>query len=267
MTRIARSLLFVPGNRPERFAKAAASGAHEVVIDLEDAVAPDDKSLARDAVMEWLSTARGNVMVRVNGADTPWFVKDLEMMSTLPDVPIMLPKADRENVQELVLNLEGRSIVALIETTRGVKELPQIAAVSEVNRLAFGSVDFSVETGISDTGEAMTSIRNQFVLESCYAGLIPPVDGVDLEIEDAGGMRDASLRSKTLGFGGKLCIHPRQVAAVNAAFLPSDTEIDWAERVIAAMEKSQGGATSVDGKMVDKPVVVKAERILAESRP
>ena len=110
----------------------------------------------------------------------------------------------------------------------------------------------------------MTAIRTQLVLESCNAGLEAPVDGVGLEFSDDGRMRSDALRSRQLGFGGKLCIHPRQVGAVNAAFLPSAAELDWARRVIAAFEASQGAATALDGKMIDKPVVDRARRIVGD---
>lgn len=261
--RVARSLLFVPGDRPERFAKAAASGAHQVVIDLEDAVAPAAKAEARRAAAVWL--AEGNsAAVRINGADTEWFDDDLAMVISLPSAILMLPKAEPESLAAAAAALGGRPVIALIETVRGYMTLRQVATVPGLARLAFGSVDFGTETGIDDSGDAMTAIRTQIVLESCFAGLAPPIDGVSVGFSDETQMHADAQRSRQLGYGGKLCIHPRQVAAVNAAFLPDADQIAWAQRVLAAIDASQGGVTTVDGKMVDKPVVDQARRILAE---
>jgi citrate lyase subunit beta/citryl-CoA lyase len=263
-TRIARSFLFVPGDRPERFAKAAASGAHEVILDLEDAVAPEAKAHARTAVAAWLADG-ARAIVRINAADTEWFEQDLEMIRSAPAAGVMLPKADAASTERVARALHGRSIVALVETVGGYMELRQLAAIPGLHRIAFGSVDFAGESGIADEGDAMTAIRTQIVLESRHAGLIAPIDGVSVEFGDEERMRSDALRSRQLGFGGKLCIHPRQVTSVNAAFLPTPGELRWAQRVLAAFEASHGAATAVDGKMIDKPVVERARRIAADA--
>ncbi|ROZ68793.1 CoA ester lyase [Ramlibacter sp. WS9] len=264
MSRIARSFLFVPGDRPERFSKAAASGAHDVIMDLEDAVAPAAKAQARSAVAAWLGDG-GRAVVRINGADTPWFEEDVVMLHAAPGARVMLPKAEPHSLARLAQLLPQHAVIALVETVAGYLALREVAAARGVERLAFGSVDFAAESGIADEGEAMTGIRIQFVLESCRAQLAPPVDGVGVEFHDEGTMQADALRSRQLGFGGKLCIHPRQVPAVNGAFRPSEAEVGWAQRVLAAFELSRGAATSVDGKMIDKPVVERALRITAES--
>ena len=260
--RLARSLLFVPGDRPERFEKAAASGAHAIILDLEDAVAPTAKDEARARAAEWLATGRPAV-VRVNGIDTGWYEADIAMLKGAPQAGVMLPKADARSVARAAAALAGRGLIALVETVTGYFQLREIAAAPGVERIAFGSVDFSAESGIADEGEALTGVRTSIVLASCDAGLHPPIDGVSLEFSDLARMTDDTLRSQRLGFGGKLCIHPRQVAAVNAAFMPSQAEREWAHRVLAAFEASGGGATSLDGKMIDKPVVERARRIAA----
>ncbi|VTU18909.1 (3S)-malyl-CoA thioesterase [Variovorax sp. PBL-H6] len=260
--RVARSLLFVPGDRPERFAKAAMSGAHAVILDLEDAVAPAGKSGARDAVARWLEGGQTRAIVRINAADTAWHEDDLAMLASVPGAGVMLPKAEAHTLARTAGVLRGRPIVALVETVAGYLGLRALAAVAGVARLAFGSVDFAVESGIVDEGDAMTAIRTQIALESCHAGLPAPVDGVSLELGDAEAMRAHALRSRQLGFGGKLCIHPRQVAVVNAAFEPTPAELQWALRVLDAFRASRGAATVVDGKMVDKPVVERARRIV-----
>lgn len=257
----ARSLLFVPGNRPERFAKAAASGAHAIVLDLEDAVPPDGKDAAREAVAVWLHAGRSGI-VRVNAADTPWHADDLRMLAATP-AAAMLAKADADAVAGAAAALPGRAIVALVETVKGYMELARVATHPGVVRVAFGSVDFGTETGIADVGDAMTAVRTRIVLESCFAGLAAPVDGVSLGVDDEEATRRDALRARQLGFGGKLCIHPRQVAAVNAGFRPGEAELQWARRVLDAIAASGGNATTVDGKMIDRPVVEQARRILS----
>jgi citrate lyase subunit beta/citryl-CoA lyase len=260
---LASSLLFVPGHRPDRFAKAAASGAHAIVLDLEDAVAPADKAAARDAVQQWLQQGHPGV-VRINAADTPWHDADVAMLSAFPGAAIMLPKAIAQAAAATIERLPGHSLLALVETVAGIMALPQLAAVPGVVRLAFGSIDFGTETGISDVGEAMTLFRSKIVLASCHARLAAPVDGVSVSLDDEARVCADALRARQLGFTGKLCIHPRQVEAVNRSFQPSEAEQAWAQRVIMAIETSGGAATTVDGKMIDKPVADQARRILRQ---
>lgn len=270
--RVARSLLFVPGNRPERFRKALDSGAHQVVLDLEDAVAPDEKALARDAVSSWLASGE-RCVVRINGADTEWHATDLAMVRSHAGIVVMLPKAEPDSVAGTAAALAEstpgqpaeRSMIALIETARGLLAIEALAASAGVGRLAFGSIDFSADTGIVDEGEGLTAVRTRIVLASRAAGLPAPVDGVSVAFDDAEQMRQDALRSRRRGFGGKLCIHPRQVAPVHAAFRPDATELEWARRVLAAFDASHGAATAVDGRMIDKPVVDQARRIVADA--
>lgn len=264
MTRPARSLLFVPGDRPERYARALASGAHEVIVDLEDAVAPGAKDAARADAAAWLAQG-GRACVRINPADTPWHQDDVAALGKLPQAGVMLPKADAVSLAAVMQTLPGRRIIALVETVAGYMDLHALARLPGLERIAFGSVDFAMDSGIADEGDAMTAIRTAIVLASRHAGLAAPVDGVSLEFTDADRMRADARRSRQLGFGGKLCIHPRQVAPVNAAWLPTEAEQAWAQRVLAAFEASGGAATAVDGKMIDKPVVEQARRIAAES--
>jgi citrate lyase subunit beta/citryl-CoA lyase len=260
--RVSRTLLFVPGDRPERFEKAAASGAHEIILDLEDAVAVAEKEAARRGVDQWLADG-GKAIVRINGVGTPWYEADVAMLERHKNVTVMLPKAEAASVARTINALPGRKLVALVETVAGYMELREVAGSPGVERIAFGSVDFSSESGIVDEGEALTSVRTAIVLASCHAGLHEPIDGVSLEFNDAARITSDGLRSRQLGFGGKLCIHPKQVAPVNAAFMPSQAEREWAQRVMAAFDASGGAATAVDGKMIDKPVVDRARRIAA----
>lgn len=260
-----RSLLFVPGDRPERFGKALATGADLVVIDLEDAVLPAAKDAARDHIANWLAEeGSAKIAIRINGTDTGWSGDDLALAVSSPRVAaIMLPKAEKKATVEAVgarLRREQR-LIALIETPLGYVERLNIARARGIGRIAFGSVDFCAETGIGTMGDELNPIRTELVIASAAAGLPAPIEGVTLQVKDAGILADDVTRARRLGFGGKLCIHPTQIAAVNDGFSPSVEELDWARRVVAAA--SLQGAVVVDGKLVDKPVINRARQFLA----
>ena len=261
MLQPARSLLFVPGSRPDRFEKALAAGANAVIIDLEDAVAPADKERAREDVSAWLAPHRA-VMVRINGADTAWFGDDLALCRRPGVAAVMLPKAERAEDIAALRGAGAATVLPLIESAAGMAALTAIAAAPGVQRLVFGSIDFQVDLGMRDALEdELLFFRSQLVLTSRLAGLQAPVDGVSTAIDDADQLRDDVLRARRLGFGGKLCIHPRQVASVNRHFAPSAAERAWAQRVLDAAAASGGAAIAVDGKMVDKPVILRAQAI------
>lgn len=255
------SYLFVPGNRPERFGKALASGADQVILDLEDAVAPADKIAARDAVRASLDPDYP-AAVRINSADSEWFEPDLALCSLPGVAAVVLPKAARVSEVERVLAAGAPKVLALIESAEGMANANMLAATEGVARLMFGSIDFSVDLGIEGDQRELDYFRSQLVLASRLAGIAAPVDGVTTAIDDPVLLRDDTLRGRRFGFGGKLCIHPKQLPVVHAAYLPSNEEVHWAMRVLDAARAAGGGAVAVDGKMVDKPVMVRAERIL-----
>ena len=259
---VPRSYLFVPGTRPERFGKALASGAHAVIVDLEDAVPPADKESARAAVANALSPTEA-LIVRINAAGTPWFDDDLRLCRHEGVAGIVLPKAEEAVVVEHIRGIAGerRVILPLIETARGLWNALAIANSPGVRRLLFGSIDFQLDLGVRD--DELVHYRSQLVLVSRVAELPSPVDGVTTAIDDVETLRRDTERARELGFGGKLCIHPRQVALVNAAFRPTDEEIAWAQRVVAADAQAGGAAVAVEGKMVDRPVLLKAREILS----
>jgi len=254
-----RSYLFVPGNRPDRFAKAVASGADAVIIDLEDAVPPTDRIAARSAVAAWLSPGHP-VYIRVNGATTEWFRDDIALASSSGVAGIVLPKAEATEDIELI----GGTVLPIIETARGFANASAIANSRNVARLMFGSIDFQLDLGIHGEGEELLFFRSQLVLISRLANLPAPVDGVTAVFDSMDPVRVDTERARRLGFGGKLCIHPKQIATVNECFGPTSAEIAWAERVIDAAAKSGGAAASMDGEMIDRPVIARAQVILAQ---
>jgi citrate lyase subunit beta/citryl-CoA lyase len=259
-----RSYLFVPGNRPDRYAKAIAAGADAVIVDLEDAVPPQDKSSARAALAAWLSPEHP-VHIRVNGAESQWFRDDLAVCNKPGVAGVLLPKAERvEDIRTLADHTAtGTPILALIETARGFWNAHVLAQGSKVRRFVFGSIDFQLDVGIQGEEEELLYFRSQLVLVSRVAGLEPPVDGVTTAIDDVERIRIDTLRAKRLGFGAKLCIHPKQIKLVNECFEPSAEEESWAKRIVEAAQAVRGAAVSVDGKMVDRPVIARAEAILS----
>lgn len=264
LERVRRSYLFVPANRPERIAKAQRAGADAVIVDLEDAVAPSEKSAAREALTHYLDAAQP-VLLRINGVNTPWATEDLKLC-TLPGVSgVLLPKAEHPAAVTDIAQSIGpdKIIVPIIETARGFDNAREIAATGNVTRFAFGSIDFQVDLGINGETDELLYFRSQLVLVSRLAELLPPIDGVTVSIDDAEVLRSETQRGRRLGFGAKLCIHPKQIPIVNSCYKPTEEEVAWAQRVVRAAASSKGSALAVDGKMVDAPVIRKAEEILS----
>ncbi|MFE7224648.1 HpcH/HpaI aldolase/citrate lyase family protein [Nocardioides sp. NPDC057577] len=265
----ARTWLFVPGDRPERFAKAAAAGPDVVVLDLEDAVAPAAKDAARGHVVDWLPRAEVTVAVRVNAAGSAWHDADIAALAALgTPTTVVLPKADStETVAALVASLSaGSAVVALVETALGVARAIDLARSPGVVRLAFGSYDLAAELGVDpDHAPALAPARGNLVLASAIGGLAGPIDGVTGDVRDHERLTADVTAVAALGFAGKLCIHPGQVAPAAAALAPTPDEVAWAERVLAAA--TEDGVALVDGRMADAPVVARARRIVSLTRP
>ncbi|HEX5738004.1 MAG TPA: CoA ester lyase [Hydrogenophaga sp.] len=269
----ARSLLFVPGHRPERFAKALATVAGGVILDLEDAVAPQDKAEAREHVRACVQRAtpaqRERLLVRINPSDVPDHTDDLRALRSLRNhtlAGVVLPKASDVNTLAAVAEAAGPGValLPLIESAEGWAQVDALARVPGVLRLVFGHLDFQLDMGMA-ADEAHTElmpVRLALVAASRRAGLAPPVDGVTPDVGDAAACDADTRRALRLGFGGKLCIHPSQVALVHAAFAPSVAERDWAQRVLAANETAQGAVFQFEGRMVDAPVLARARRVL-----
>lgn len=272
----ARSFLFVPANRPERYAKALASGADAVIVDLEDAIAPADKPLARQTLVEAFATLdaaqRSRVLVRINAAGTPWHADDLlalHVMGARGLTAVMVSKAESVAALAEVAAAFGpaSALLPLIESVAGLDAADALAACPQVLRLAFGHLDFQADAGLAcDLDEMeLIPVRLALVLASRRAGVAAPVDGISPGTQDIARLSLDAARSRRGGFGGKLCIHPAQVMVVNAAFAPSAAELDWAQRVQAAFEAAGGGVFSLDGRMVDAPVLLLAQRTLAQA--
>ena len=265
--RMPLTYLFVPGDRPERFAKALASGADRIIIDLEDAVAPGNKAAARDAIAAWVGAGHAppdNVLIRINDVATAWHADDLALAAAVKAACVMLPKCEAaEQVAAVRARLpDAATVLPLIETARGMRALHDIATAPGVARLAFGSLDYMVDLDIPAGSLALDIAATQIAIASRAAGLASPVAGVTPDLDAALVSADMA-HARTLGFGAKLCIHPSQVAAVRLALAPSAAELAWALRVLQAWQASSGGAIQLDGKMIDRPVVLKAERIAA----
>jgi citrate lyase subunit beta/citryl-CoA lyase len=261
---LARSFLFVPGDRPERFDKAYAAGADAVIVDLEDAVAPADKVAARAHLRDWLNGGRP-VYVRINAAGSPWFQDDLALCAHPGVAGIVLPKGEEASDLQLLAAAGARTILPLVESALGLWNALALARGPHVQRLVFGSIDFCADAGIREGHETLLYARSQLVLASRVAGIAAPVDGVTVALDDPALVRRDTLRARDLGFGAKLCIHPKQIEAVHAAFLPTAPELAWARKVQAAFRAAQGAAVAVDGKMVDRPVLLLAEQMLGEA--
>jgi len=264
--RLPVTYLFVPGNRPERFAKAQASGADAVIFDLEDAVSPGDKDQARADVRAWVALHRdvaGRVVVRINDVTTPWFDADLDLLREAAVGLVMLPKAEAaESIAAVTAALAAAGrVLPLIETARGVENLAAIAAAPGVQRLVFGTLDYAVDLDLSGDERGLGYAAARIAHVSRCAGLASPVGGVTPAIDDEARLLADLAFGRAFGFGAKLCIHPKQVAVIHAAMEPTSVQVDWARRVLAAAAGAPG-AVQVDGRMVDRPVLLKAQAIL-----
>ncbi|MGI5451203.1 HpcH/HpaI aldolase/citrate lyase family protein [Streptomyces sp. CA-243310] len=262
--RHARSWLFTPADRPERYPRPDRPGADAVVLDLEDAVAPGRKALARDHL-----TRRGAVgtpvWVRINDRSSDQWRDDLEAVAGLPALAgVMLPKAQHaEHVSATAALLPaGTPVVALVETSLGIENAFAIAREQATFALAFGTADFRRETGMGDAPEAWAYPRTRLVIASRAAGLRGPIDGPAMHLDDLAAVRAEADASRAGGFTGKLCIHPAQTAAVNAAYSPVPEQVAWARRVLDQAAHSEGAAVRVDGEMIDRPRLEYARDLL-----
>jgi citrate lyase subunit beta / citryl-CoA lyase len=272
VTTLLRSLLFAPGSRPERFAKAIASGADGVIFDLEDGVHPAKKAEARTAIAQFFSASPSTTclrLVRINAFGSPWIEADLEAVSRMPAIDgIVLPKAETPaQVEEVSRNVPSRTVVPLLETARAMFGALAIASAdARVIALLFGAEDFTAQLGVRRTvnGDEILFARSQLVLAAAAIGA-DAVDTVSTNISDRDLLEQDALRARALGFHGKLAIHPGQIDTINKIFSPSQTEIDAARRVVEAFEAASNvgeGVVRLKEQMIDAPVVARARRVL-----
>ncbi|OLO12214.1 CoA ester lyase [Chromohalobacter japonicus] len=262
------SLLFVPATRPDRIAKALASPADAVIVDLEDAVADGDKAAARDALAAFLAdNPQASLVVRVNAPASPHHALDLALCARHMAVThLLVPKAEAVPALEQAAAC-GKPLWLQIETATGLLALPGLAGMAGVERLSFGALDLITELGLTpETPGARQMLdqgRYQLVVHSRAAGLAAPLESPHPAIDDTDAVARTAVHAKEMGFAGMLCIHPRQLPAVNQAFSPSEADVAWARQVVDGANH-QAGAFSVAGQMVDAPVVSRARGILAK---
>jgi citrate lyase beta subunit len=256
-----RSLLFVPGSRPERFGKAMASGADLVCIDLEDAVSPLDKTMARDAALAALGDPR--LAIRINGLKTRAGLADLLALSDHPPSTVLVPMVESAAEVEVVHAVLGpkSALVPLIETVRGLDAGRKIARAPGVVAMMFGGADFAAQIGTALAWEPLATARAQFVL-ACASASIAAIDVPWIQLDDSQGLALEAERARASGFSAKAAIHPAQVAAINAAFAPSAAEIDEAIAAIAAFRDAGEAAVRFRGKMLEAPMMPRYQQIL-----
>lgn len=256
--------LFVPADRPERFSKAIAA-ADVAVIDLEDAIRPDDKARARQMLREAELDPQG-VCIRINGFGTDHVDKDLALARELGITTIMVPMAEAD---QPFASLEGFHVIALIETARGVLETERIAAYSCVDALALGSVDLQLDLGARDVensaellDDLLLFARTKILFAGRAHGAVV-IDSVRPTVNDEPGLRKEATSAAAYGFDGKLAIHPRQVDTIRSSFAPGQREMNWARSVVSEAKSRTDGAFVLDGELIDEVVIRRAKRLIA----
>jgi citrate lyase subunit beta/citryl-CoA lyase len=281
-----RSFLFAPGNHARRVEKALTLPADAVILDLEDAVAVSEKPATRDLVVQaFARTRHGKLYVRVNSYATEWCYADIVAIVRPGLDGVVLPKVESadqlRSADWLLSNLErerglppgGVDLIPILETALGLSNIGAIAGSgSRTKRLAFGAGDYTLDLGMvwSRDENELAPARAAVVMASRAAGIDPPLDTVWADLRDAEGFARSAERAAALGFQGKMCIHPDQIAVTNAAFSPSDQQLAWARRVIAAFGEAEAkGLASIqlDGQFIDYPIVQRARQVVARGVP
>ena len=268
-----RSLLFVPATRPDRFEKAAASGPDMVCIDLEDAVSLDDKKTARATALEYLSgtlPVGPRWILRINSPRTELGLRDLLALldsDAAPDALFIPKSSSAEEMRWLddLLSAAAKEIdlIPVIETAEGLDRAIEIAAAGlRYVASGFGSADYAAEVGSDMSAAALAYGRGRISAAAGQSG-IAAIDGIWPDFNDDQGLRDDTRLGRSIGFDGKILIHPNQIKVVHAVYAPSAEEVERARRIVAASEAAKGGIATVDGEMIDNPVVISAQQVLA----
>lgn len=276
-----RSLLFVPADKEKMLLKINQLTADIIIVDLEDAVAPDHKQISRSNIQNNIYHLKKPVFIRVNDMKTSAFQEDMKLIKEISNANffegVMLPKSSSEmDIQMLTQHLENGekqnnssrklSIIPLIESALGVKKSYEIATSNHrILRLAFGGVDFTNDIGAEVTTQEseLWYARSEIVVSSRCANIGKPIDTVYTNFKDSDGFHTNCLFAKSLGFAGKLLIHPSQIGIANKSFAPTEEQINFSKRLVSESLKTDG-SFQLDGKMIDKPVIKKAQRILHE---
>ena len=259
--------LFVPALKLPRLNLARVDSADLLIVDLEDAVSESEKDNARGLLRKFLETSpHSQIAVRINSTGSPHFYADISVCEMYSKIrAVMLPKVECASDCKKLTRLDI-PIIALIETTRGLMNLYRVCEQPNVSHLALGTIDLSLSAGLAE-GSAeeeffLNQARVQIVSASGAYSLNPPLDGVYPTLQNDEGLHRHTHRARSFGFGGVMCIHPSQIGIVKAVFRPSDEEVYWARRIVSAMQQNKGVAT-MEGKMIDAPVLARATRILA----
>jgi citrate lyase subunit beta/citryl-CoA lyase len=258
--------LFVPASRPDRIAKAFATGAHAVIVDLEDAIDAADKTKAREQLGAFLMTSVHSIWIRVNAVSTPWFDDDraLARKHAHKISGVMLAKTesaqDIDKVNEASATSPLLPVITLVESAAGVLALAIICAHPQVARIAFGSADLARDLGCEDAWETLQFARAQVILHSASCQLPSPIDGVTFALDNPDIVQQDAARAARHGFGAKLCIHPSQLKPTLQGFAPTAQQLQWATDILAAA--AGAGAQRLHGQMIDRPVIERASQIL-----
>ena len=279
---ILRTLLFVPGNQERRITKTRSVAADALILDLEDSVPPSEKDSARQmvtAAIAGLASSGQKVFVRINALPTPYARSDIRMVITRGLRGICLPKSESADdihkadalisdaEKEAGLEVGSIGLLALVETPKGIINVYQTASASpRILSVLFGAEDYALEMGVHRTKEQTEIYHPRVVIAlACHAANVLAVDCVYTDIRDEAGLIKDTGLARQMGFQGRLLLHPDQISPVNQVFTPSEEEISYARKVVAAFEAavSQGQAsTALDGKMIDIPVAERARKLL-----
>ena len=263
-----KTWLFVPATRIDRVAKAFASGADAVIVDLEDAVADVDKIQARTSIKNYYDSKDYQpIWVRINQAGSTDFEEDLKMCQQMPNLAgLILPKAEQSADIEQLHHATGLPIIALIETARGLYQIDSIAKASGLLAFSYGFLDLCndlrVQVNTSAADIVANQIRYQLVLTSKVHELAAPIDTVYPDFNDEVGLNARVQLWSQMGMLGMLCIHPKQVAVVQRALKPTESELSFAQRVVEEYERSGQAVFEIDGQMVDAPVIARCRQLL-----
>ncbi|MFD5228135.1 HpcH/HpaI aldolase/citrate lyase family protein [Streptomyces qaidamensis] len=269
MTVFPLTWLYAPGDRPHVVAKALTSGADVVVIDLEDAVAPDRKAYARAATADLLASPPAvPVHVRVNALDGPWGEQDIAALAPVPGLSgLRLAKiTSPADITHVARRATRADLYALLETALAVERAYAIASAHpNLRGIALGEADLQADLGMRD-GTGLDWPRSRVVVAARAAGLPPPPQSVHPDTRDLDGLAASCARGRALGFLGRAAIHPRQLPVIERAFLPTEADIERAETVLKAAVAEQGAQALPDGRFVDAAVVTAARRTLSLAR-